>query len=290
MLSALFDSLKGFIGTMKKESVYDYTDLLFQNINDGVLPSFRSVLETPNLKVIKNNKYLSLFANQAELGTRDNYIALQKLEKTFIHISNSQKDIKKLLDAHFPKLMVNNVVRARDAAIVKFLQDLFSMTNYILDLLYFILIENNETDLPKIKLDRIKNGIGDFVTLYKAYSKPIDKILIEIAKMSDEEIPSELDQVLLEMKEKQLAKNGSLPNLPYSNFIGNPIYHIRMWLIDKDFQKVESLKIKKQLIELKLMELKLEQNGEKDPALSKQIKYYEDKLAGIEYEIEKLQK
>ena len=62
-----------------------------------------------------------------------------------------------------------------------------------------------------------------------------------------------------------------------------------MWLIDRDIAKLEALKDKKRLIELRIMELKIEEKSGEDGDLSKQIEYYEDKLANIEYKIEKLE-
>lgn len=293
MLGNLVESLAGFMGTIKKSSVELYTNAIFKCINDTILPVFEEITNTSKnkaeIKQIKENKQLALFSKLSGIQ-QDNFKTLEKMHTTFKNLSKSEGDVKKVIDFHFPKLMVNNVVRARDAALVKLLEDLNAFNMYTVDFLYYILMDPTETLIPKIKVKRIHEKLGDYVTLYKVYSKPLEPLLIKIAKMSDEEIPSKLDKTLLELKEVQLTKHGEFPNLPYNGFIGNPIYHIRMWLIDRDFRKIEVLEDKKQLIELRLMELKLEAQGQRDPNLTKQIRYYEDKLSGIEYDIEKLQK
>lgn len=293
MLSTLLDTLAGFTGSIKKSTAETFVTHIFKTINDVVLPIFDEISQAAeqkaNLALIKANKSLTLFAKLAGTGL-DNMKTLEKLHKCFAKLSKEEGDVRKVIDLHFPKLMVNNVVRARDAALVKLLQDLNTFSMYTVDFLYYIIMDVNHTNLPKIKIKRIQEKVGDYVELYKTYSKPLEPMLIEIAKMSDEELPSNLDKTILELKEIQLSKHGGYPNLPFNGFIGNPIYHIRMWLIDRDFQKIEILEQKKQLIELRLMELKLEAQGQKDPNLNKQIQYYEDKLSGIEYDIEKLEK
>jgi hypothetical protein len=62
-----------------------------------------------------------------------------------------------------------------------------------------------------------------------------------------------------------------------------------MWLVDREMDKYESLKDTKKLIELRINELKLKERETRDPKLEKQIEYYEDKLASIEYEIKNIE-
>lgn len=287
------DTVRSITGSIKKNTAEVYVDNIFKTINDNILPVFQqiedSIKEKADLDIIKNNKQLALFSKLASINL-GNYDTLKQLHKCFKNLAASEGDVKKVVELHFPKVIVNNIVRARDAALMKLLYDLNTFSTYTLDFLYYIMLDPKETLWPKIKLDRIKNGMGDYVGLYKVYSKPLDKLLIKIAKMSDEEIPSDLDKTLMELKEEQLKQHGTIPDFLFNGFIGNPIYHIRMWCVDRDYKKLEMLQNKKQLIELRLMELKLEGHNAKDPNLTKQIRYYEDKLAGIEYQIEKIEK
>jgi len=72
-----------------------------------------------------------------------------------------------------------------------------------------------------------------------------------------------------------------------TNFKYNPIYHIRKFLVDVELNKLESLKDKKRLLELKLLELKNKlKDNPNDEKLKKQIEYYEKKLAKTEEKIE----
>jgi len=72
-----------------------------------------------------------------------------------------------------------------------------------------------------------------------------------------------------------------------TNFIGNPIYHIRLFLVDLSLMRLENLKEKKRLLELKLLELKSRQAGHNDEKLKKQIEFYEEKLNKLDMKIRK---
>ena len=184
--------------------------------------------------------------------------------------------------------LINKTMNAKSAAIVKVLQDLASMNSYMLDLLYFLILDEKLTNLPKIKLKRIKEDIPKFTEMFKVYGFKLKTIIEEIHKVSEEPLPE--DKTRIDVIDALLNNTGKLVDLPVSGFVNNPIYHFRMWLVDRDIKKYESLKEKKQLIELRLMELKLEQEDDSDPNLTKQVKYYEEKLADIEYSIEKFEK
>jgi len=71
------------------------------------------------------------------------------------------------------------------------------------------------------------------------------------------------------------------------NFIYNPIYHIRLFLVDLEELRLERLKDSKRLLELRLLELKNRANTENDPKLKEAITYYENKLEKIDRKIER---
>ena len=290
MLSEILSIFGSFTGAMKKEAVQEYTDFLYTSINDEVLPTFTTILADKTLDVISKNVTLKNFAQMADLKTTNNYKTLEKMEDLFKTISKTQKQVKDLVNKHCSEVITNKAMKTKDAAIVKFLTDLYTLTSYTLDFLYFVIVDEKHSELPRIKFKKIREGLPNYITLFKAYSKFYATMLEDIAAIDDETLKTDLDVVQQQMKEMILAKKSKLVSFPLSNFIGNPIYHIRMWRVDKEIEKLEALKTKKQLVELKITELRLEKDGGRDKNLSKQIKYYEDKLAGIEYKIEKIEK
>lgn len=71
------------------------------------------------------------------------------------------------------------------------------------------------------------------------------------------------------------------------NFTGNPIFHIRKWWLDRQFEAYERNKVEKKLLGLKLAELKIVASGEAPPInIQEQIEYYEEQIQKYDRKIE----
>lgn len=74
-----------------------------------------------------------------------------------------------------------------------------------------------------------------------------------------------------------------------ASFIGNPIYHLRLLLVDLEMLRLETLKERKRVLELKVLELKQkETTGKVDPKLKNQIQYYEEKITKVNIKMDKI--
>jgi len=77
-----------------------------------------------------------------------------------------------------------------------------------------------------------------------------------------------------------------------TDFIGNPIYHIRIILADLELNRLERYKESKRLAELKLLELKAKLNNaspEELEKIRKQINYYEEKIERLNLKIKAIE-
>lgn len=300
MLQDIIDSINGFIGVMKKDSCYEALSFLRRSIENDLIPALKDMISKGDNKFIKNNDLLSEINRMANIKASDNVKALEKILVTFETFIKNYGILESLVDKYVETNVTSKTMSIKTGAIIKILQDLMSMTSYTLDLLYYVLLSSEKvvsTSLPRVKLKQIIDAMPTYCEMYSIYSVNFNNTLKKIAETSEEKI-----QALIEASENNennsewvfntvINKTGAIPKLPNARgFIGNPIYHFRMWLVDRDIKKYESLKTKKQLIELKIMELKLKQNNENDPSLTKSINYYEDQLAKIEYEIAKIEK
>lgn len=288
MIAKLIETIQSFVYSTRKEVAYEFLDRLMINMKEELLPSFDAIIASKNLDVVKKNKLFTTIYKNSGIVASDNYKALEKYKECFAFIAAQHGSLKNLIDRGMQDTLINKTMNAKSAAIVKLLQDLAAMNSYMLDLLYFVILDEKLTNLPKIKIKRIKEDIPKFTEMFKVYGFKLKTIIEEIHKVSEEPLPE--DKTRIDVIDALLNNTGKLVDLPVSGFVNNPIYHFRMWLVDRDVKKYESLKEKKQLIELRLMELKLEQEDDSDPNLSKQVKYYEEKLADIEYSIEKFEK
>lgn len=286
MYQVLKNYIESLTATVKKESVEEALGNVITGINDEIIPSLEAVIKDSDDSVIKDNQFIKNLS-KLTVRTKDNKEYLNVLLKLLKEITSEANDITKLVDKDLSAYITSKGSTAKDIAIMKLVSDIAALAFYIQDLIYFILVDVKETAIPKIRLDDIRKNSGSFVVLFNYYYKGLSKIVKELPRVSDEIVYRE--DAKPSMMDKLFKSKGKLLSLPVSGFNGNPIYHIRMWLVDKEMERYELLKEKKKLIELKLLDLKLQAQNESDPKLKTQIEYYEDKIGKLEYNIKEIE-
>lgn len=289
MLEALFDTIKDFLGMSKRSVLHDNLKFTFRTLEEQVIPALESFSsdDSKSIKTINKSTLLTNFIKSCGVKSKDNIHGIEIICNFFKEVLKYEKQIDKLIDKAFDDAVTDKTITAKQAAIMKLINDINGMQSFILDFIYYAI--NDKHGMPKIKTKSIQKSMPSFAGMYKAYSKNFEQYVKDLEKVSNEPIGDQADSNNIVMLDKRIAQSGAVLDIPVSNFCGNPIYHYRMWLVDKDIKKLESLKEKRQLIELRLIELRLEEKNDKDSNVSKQIQYYEDKLADIEYKISKLE-
>lgn len=287
MLTSLLQVIGLVEKPIKKQDVLKTLDNTWSAIGEDLLPALDSIIKNKDIKKIANDKYLKGVLQACNIKTANNIDGLSKIKETFVIIHGAYKDLKSTISKYLSEYLSDTSLTARDAAIVRILTDCHSMTAYLLDLLYYVCITDNETDLSKKKIEEIKKGVGSFSNLYKKYSTDFNKLVKELKEVSTHVIVDKDKTSIIGVLLNQTGKELSLP--VDANFINNPVYHIRMWWIDREIRKYESLKLRKQMVELKIMELKARQNHENHDKITKQLEYYEEKLSSVEYDIRKIE-
>lgn len=284
MLDALTDYLKGMNHTVKREDVTTALDHIINNINDDVIPSLDQMIKNSDLTVVRESRLVRTLVTSTNLKAKNGKEFYIRLKAMFVNIVKNNKHLSKIVSKELSEFVTDNSAKAKDVTILKVVQDIGAMSQYIMDINYVILLDNGETDLPKLKLKTVRLHIGEFIKLVNTYNRDFDKTITKLGKVSSAII--DMDDGKYSMLDKLITSTGVNVNLPTaSGFIGNPVYHIRMWFVDREVDKYESLKDKKRLIELKLSELKLSESNEHDSSISGQIEYYENKLTKIEEDI-----
>lgn len=287
MISSLKDLVLRLNTTIARKDVMKNVELIFSSISEDVIPSLKELEE--NIDKVSKDKLLKLknLAAMAGIKHKDHKDIITKILVTYTSIQKEYTTFLDLVNKELSEVITNKTITAKDAVILRIISDIASMNSYVLDFSYYLLINDKETNLPKYKLKSINDGSVPFSSLYKVYSNNIHKLLQDVYKTSDNKLDVEDESG---MNEVMLSKTGKLVVLPQaSGFINNPIYHFRIWLTDREMNKYESLKDKKRLIELKVLELKLKQSNGNEPELSKQIEYYEEKLSKTEHAIERIE-
>ena len=287
MDTTLLDYAKSINGVIKKADVLKTAEFTFNALKESVSPALQSILDNGELKGIKDSKELVHFASAVDLKHRSGTDVIARL-KTFVDtVIRHEDDVYNLIKNDLCPNVTNKLFSLKDIAIVKLVDDLTGLSSFILDIAYIGMVDKSKTVFPKTKFTTVNENYTSFSTTYNIYSEDFGKYVKGIKTLSSEHV--EINEGLGTMFAAFMSKASKGFRVPgMSGFNGNPIYHVRMWLVDRDVRKYEALKEKKQLIELKLLDLKNEQAKTHDPRLEKQIQYFEDKISSIEYDISKI--
>jgi hypothetical protein len=287
MLDSLFAMFKGLEHTTKKEDVAKLLEITMSGISESVIPSLDLLINDPKNTNKISDSILNILTQTGNIKHKNNVDIFKDIKATMVTILNSKADIVDLINNELSDYVTDNKPKAKDLAIIRLINDISHISLYLPDLIYILIMDNNDNDVPTKRIKEIRGDAGSFAEIYKAYSGNKLKTVIEdITNIGDVEIDPNVSKSIMGVA---LSKSGKLAKLPViNNFINNPIYHIRMSLVDREIRQYEALEEKKRLIELRVMELKLKQNEKDTPKLRKQIQYYEDKIAAIEYQLFKI--
>jgi hypothetical protein len=288
-VNGILSYVKNMFHTVKKEDVIKTTEFVFNNLTNDVITAIEDVIANSDSSLIENSGILKNLNMFSELKAKNNKDLLIKIKDIFTDIEKSYKDMLAVIENNLSDVITNTASTPKDAAILKVVSDIGSMNIFIMDLLYSVIMDKENSMLPSIKLKSVEANTPEFIKCIKYYGKNFSKVVKDLPKVSSTVI--NINDGKESMLSGLLSHAGVLLTLPHTQgFTNNPIYHIRMWMIDREIVKYESLKDRKKMIELRLLELKLDEQGESDTKLQKQIQYYEEKLNKLEYEIAKLEK
>jgi len=254
-------------------------------INNSVIPVLKDVNKSEEFYKTDRIELIGRLSTIIGLRQEDPAKVIKELLTFFKDVLAEEKNLVNLVRSDTNATVYPQLATAQEVAIMKTITDITTVTLYTNDLIYYVMAGETST-IPAGKVKSIKEGLGTYGNILNTYLRNFDKHVInlgKVAKVGMKEGTSE------KMMDSLLATHGVLVDLPLvNNFVNNPIYHVRMWMVDGDLEKYESLKEKKKLIELRLVELKMRKHGKSDERLAKQIEYYEDKVSSMEYDMKDL--
>lgn len=279
--------------TVKRSAVADALENEINLLVYEVTPSITSIIAAIedgriDKKLIENDPILTDIRKSLEGSVKNNLKLLEVFVTITTNIQNNQNKIENMVTKTMPTTTTDKTVTIRELGAMKVLNDIIVFRGYLEDLsLYIAASTNPEVTIHKSAMNRIKNNTGNFAeAIDQLTANALEKTLSSVPKISGT-VVSDVISAFINGVGDITSSVGDTFNVFGSGFIGNPIYHIRMWLADKDHKTYEKNKANKQIIELILIDLRKKMNGIHDKDLEKQIKYYENKIYSIEHDIAK---
>ena len=294
MLSDVIDYFKDIYTSFTKDNTLKAVSQLATALSNDVIPALVMLDSNSNLEVIKRSVLLSNINKLAKLGAKDNIELVSILLERFKVYEKKCQDLEELVENNLSKYTANTGTSLKDITILKVIEDISDMTLYTLDIIDYVLLNGGDSDnYPAAKIKYIKEGIYSYVKLLDYYTREkLTSIIRTIPKLSDKAVDIQNSKKSMVMTLFGKMDN-DVDNLPINGFIGNPIYHIRLYMVDKEIEKYKILKDKNKLIELRILELKAkEQNAsdEEKRRLETAIGYHTKMLLGQERSLEKVER
>jgi len=271
--------------TINKNDTIDQITITINSIENVVIPTLEDMLE--KVEIIEYNHDASrLFAKRFNaLGVvgSEPVEVIGNLKNYLMEVQTGLELLLVKITKEMPKTITNRSASSSIIIAVNIINTMSDSVLFLQDFLFYVVNEACDFDnIARKRKDNVVDNIGVFRVAYDKTKDDFIKTIKDLDRMEeihvDEMEESTYSDILL------TNKNLLIPN----GFVGNPIYHFRKWLIEKDVGKMEALEDKRRIIRNQLDMLKLKQNDSHSDELEKAIDYYESKLNKVDKEMERL--
>lgn len=285
MLTELWNEITSIFTNDKFARIKSKTEATFTavvyEIENGILPILDNYQDPKNKAILDNLKNSNTFKIIKEgLKVNDPSKLLVELEVYFKDILTNQSKIVSSINTILSDSVNEKTITFKQYEMMNYIDDMYSNTYFTTELLYILIRDEKNSMLSQKQVIKLLKQLPSFKL------KVLNKVTVKDALAS---ISNSSAESIYDRNSADAPDSIKMSGIKVSNFIGNPIFSFRKWLVDKDIDKAKALEDTKNLIELRLLELRNQAAGESDnEGLRKQIEYYEDKLAEVDSKISKL--
>lgn len=285
MLTELWNEITSIFTNDKFARIKSKTEATFTavvyEIENGILPILDNYQDPKNKAILDNLKNSNTFKIIKEgLKVNDPSKLLVELEVYFKDILTNQSKIVSSINTILSDSVNEKTITFKQYEMMNYVDDMYSNTYFATELLYILIRDEKNSMLSQKQVIKLLKQLPSFKL------KVLNKVTVKDALAS---IANSSAESIYDRNSADAPDSIKMSGIKVSNFIGNPIFSFRKWLVDKDIDKAKALEDTKNLIELRLLELRNQAAGESDnEGLRKQIEYYEDKLAEVDSKISKL--
>ncbi len=296
---SILSYVQSLVKTIGKEDIFEDVRITRKEISDKLIPLFkdadvyfRSYKITNEKNILLNDQFMNVVKKKDKHKNMFDYINAN-LPKVLSNLDFISSELEKSIE----KDVVTRSMTYRKAILLKSLDLISFASNYSFKLLKFVYyfedknIQNPEyadLSMPPVLVKAIISNITTYATVIKVFSTPTDVLMQELNKVKDIVIDEKTYQALDAMKDSgELMQVESLHPL---GFDGNPIFHFRLMISEWQANRYKLNQETKQYLELKLLNLKLQNENKSDPKLEKEIEYIANRINSLEYKIAKAEK
>lgn len=272
---------------VKRNDLENEIDDIYSNIRVNIKPMMDLVIDLSRKKNIKLNEISFLDKTSLSADFKDVSKLVIKINSVLDGILANRDDLEDYV-SKIPNTISTAGITTNQALSINVIDNLRFFIEMTGDILLFIAEQYNGTDDSAftVKITRLKkNLLYDYYNILTGYSN-FKTVIVDLDNMV---INNNNDMVESVLSEKDVNVVGRTEHL-VKGFVGNPIYHIRIWLVNRDIANIKVLEKKKEYVELLLAELELKQSNQYDATIESSIENAKALINEYEDKIEKLSK
>lgn len=209
--------------------------------------------------------------------------------------TNGDYLIKEISDA-INDVIISQALTAYKANLLRAVGHYYFMTKFALDLANFFYVTeaengdhglNKEYKLNKKQKEFITKNVWIFARMVALYGENHEVFRDRLKDITEVMLPKEeVDNVVDIYNAEKIDMFNNLPN----EFIGSPIYSIRLIFAQWEADRYRELKDKKKLLELRYLHMKLlNEQGQSDLNMEKEIEHLQKRITDIDYKLAKIE-
>ena len=288
ILTQLYKSLFNYKSFKDKDivkgNIIDMLDNITINARANVLKNYIMLSELTSENTLTPNQTKKLTSLFKQLGIKksgDPEKAIHELKSFLTEVITGLEDIKPLVMDMLPDTIDVEVMSSREMGIIGTITILSSIVFSLEDLsLYILYTVEDEKFIYNLKNREFIKDIAVIKQNYKELNGEVKSTIKDLRKLDDEVEVS--DENSFGLHAKGFDKKFSVGT---SGFLGSPIFIMRRAWEDFKIERIEAMKNKKSLFELKLTNLRNKNQGGGDLKIENAIEYYEERITKYEREI-----
>jgi len=303
----LANFIERLLPRMDKSRILEDVRMTRSEIENILSPTYTEAVKFfSNEKQFKSEKVkelTSIFYRNFDNNVSFNNAHQNKKERTIIQtiqvripnlIKNAQ-ELETQIEAIFSRDIIREGLTAKKAALIRAAEYLSFVSRFSIDFLNYMYTQEmlvrsfdiEESDLPPKKIEMIEKNIGVYASLFGAFSVDPDEFKNKYSKVPDIYITVSEYSKAVTMHDETTIDPIQAPII--KGFEYNPVYHLRMLYAEWQADRYKAYRDKKRVLEVKLLNLELENEGKHDPKLQKEAEYIQNRINTIEYKMSKIE-
>lgn len=294
MTYAITEFVQGLLPGLKKDTVTEDLRVSIETLNKNVIPTLDKVTTLLRTKFSsKLSREIEEQFNRAykgKISKQPNMLLTVKLCMPNI-LQNAEYVLTRLEDI-LEATIVPDGLTSRKAAMIRASKQISFLTDFTTDLMNIIMIletlERNGTLAETMEVSkgthlrvsrnivRYAYAITDFSREPKAYTKLYEEMKdLYVAGDNVKNLRMAGSEIEIDPFDSRIVQNVAY----------NPIYHARMLVAQWQAKRYHAAKDKKKLLELRVLQLKAEQEGKGDPRILNEINYTQGRIDRLDNDL-----